>query len=79
MQHHVERPVDKILSPAGMAAIMEEHANAFSGCGRMAELLDIAAPPKCWNYFGTMLQVDCLKISDGEPAPEWDEAQDFPP
>lgn len=81
MLHIVERPVDKVLSVEGMAAIMDEHAKVYGGSRRMAELLDIAAPAKSWNYFGTMLQVDCLEAHKGEPAPDWDEGQpggDFP-
>lgn len=78
---YVERPVDKVLSVDGMAAIMDEHAGDFGGCRRMAELLDVATTAKSWNYFGTMLQVDCLKVHEGEPIPQWDEGApdgDFP-
>lgn len=32
---YVERPVDKVLSVDGMAAIMDEHAGDFGGCRRM--------------------------------------------
>lgn len=78
---YMERPNDKILSVEGMAAIMDEHAALFGSCRRMAELLDVAAPPKCWNYLGTLLHVDVLASHDGEPLPTWDEGQpggDFP-
>lgn len=72
---YMERPNDKILSVEGMAAIMDEHTALFGSCRRMAELLDVAAPPKCWNYFGTLLHVDVLASHDGEPLPTWDEGQ----
>lgn len=67
MQYAVERPVDKILSVPGMAAIIEEHANEFGGAGRLAELMDVAMPARPWNYLGTMLHVDVLDAQQGRP------------
>lgn len=67
MQYAVHRPVDKILSVQGMAAIIEEHADAFGGAGRLAELMDVALPARQWNYLGTMLQIDSLDAQQGRP------------
>lgn len=67
MQYHVDRSVDKVLSVAGMAAIIEEHADAFGGAGRLAELMDVAMPPRPWNYLGTMLHLDVIEAQQGHP------------
>lgn len=67
MQYHVDRPVDKIISTAGMAAIIEDHADAFGGAGRLAELMDVAIPAKPWNYLSTMLSLDVLEARQGRP------------
>lgn len=61
------KPVDKILSPEGMAAIIEEHADCYGGAGRLAELMDVAVPPRPWNYLGTMLHLDVLEAQQGLP------------
>lgn len=56
----VYNPVEKTLSPVGMAAIMEEHADLYGGASRMAELLDNATDARTWNHFGTLLHLDVL-------------------
>lgn len=67
MQYHVDRPVDKIISVQGMAAIIEEHADEFGGAGRLAELMDVAIPPRPWNYLSTMLSLDVIDARQGHP------------
>lgn len=67
MQYHVDRPVDKIISVQGMAAIIEEHADEFGGAGRLAELMDVAIPPRPWNYLSTMLNLDVIDARQGHP------------
>lgn len=48
----------KVTSAIGMAALMEEHADAYGGAGRMAELLDHATDAHTWNRFGNLLALD---------------------
>lgn len=50
-----------------MAAIIEEHADAFGGAGRLAELMDVALPARQWNYLGTMLSIDALDAQQDRP------------
>lgn len=50
----------KIQSAAGMAALMEEHADMWSGAARLAKLLDCCTDAKTWNRFGEMLSLDIL-------------------
>lgn len=67
MLHIVDRPVDKIVSAAGMAAIIEEHTAEYGGAGRLAELMDVAVPARPWNYLSTMLHLDVLEAQQGRP------------
>lgn len=59
---------EKIQSAAGMAALIEEHADAFGGASRLATLMDIAIAPTEWNYLATMLSLDILDGLNGKPA-----------
>lgn len=54
------QPVDtvKIMSQAGMSALIEEHADFWGGAGRLSELLDYATDAKTWNYLGSLLSLD---------------------
>ena len=52
--------VYKISSPAGMAALLEEHADTHSGAERLAVVLDDLLPSEIWNELVNRLAADIV-------------------
>lgn len=52
--------VYKMSSPAGMAALIEEHADAYSGADRLAVVLDEVLPAETWNALANRLSDDLV-------------------
>ena len=52
--------VYKMSSPAGMAALIEEHADAYGGADRLAVVLDEVLPAEAWNALAPRLSDDLV-------------------
>ena len=52
--------VYKMSSPAGMAALIEEHADAYGGADRLAVVLDEVLPAEAWNALAHRLSDDLV-------------------
>lgn len=52
--------VYKVSSPAGMAALIEEHADAYGGADRLAVMLDEVLPAEAWNALANRLSDDLV-------------------
>ena len=57
--------VYKMSSPAGMAALIEEHADAYGGADRLAVVLDEVLPAEAWNALAHRLSDDLVSACWG--------------
>ena len=56
----IQDTVHKISNVTGMAALIEEHADAHSGADRLAVVLDDLLSPETWNELANRLAADIV-------------------